>query len=75
MGDGGEGGVMRTSLVVTRGRTSGIPPFFVAFVVTPIASTASELVSSLLFAMKRRKRTISLTYSQVYGAISMNNTM
>ena len=66
---------MRTSLVVTCGRTSGIPPFFVAFVVTPIASTASELVSSLLFAMKRRKRTISLTYSQVYGAISMNNTM
>ena len=59
----------------TWGRTSGIPPFFVAFVVTPIASTASELVSSLLFAMKRRRRTISLTYSQVYGAISMNNTM
>ncbi|GAQ88258.1 Calcium-binding EF-hand family protein [Klebsormidium nitens] len=54
---------------------SNIPPFFVAFVVTPFASTASELVSSLTFAKKKRKRNISLTYSQVYGAITMNNTV
>ncbi|CAI5463408.1 unnamed protein product [Closterium sp. Yama58-4] len=56
-------------------KASHIPAFFVAFVVTPLASNASELISCLIFAMKRRKRTISLTYSQVYGAISMNNTM
>ncbi|CAI5468524.1 unnamed protein product [Closterium sp. Yama58-4] len=56
-------------------RASSIPPFFVAFVVTPLASNASELVSSLYFAMKKRRRTASLTYSQVYGAITMNNTM
>ncbi|CAI5537504.1 unnamed protein product [Closterium sp. Naga37s-1] len=56
-------------------KASHIPPFFVAFVVTPLASNASELISCLIFALKRRKRTISLTYSQVYGAISMNNTM
>ena len=54
---------------------SGIPPFFVAFVVTPLASNASEAISSFIFALKRRQRTISLTYSQVYGAISMNNTL
>eukprot|EP00897_Mesotaenium_endlicherianum_P006020 jgi/Mesen1/5446/ME000271S04468 len=54
---------------------SGIPSFFVAFVVSPLASNASELVSSLLFAMKKKKKTISLTYSQVYGAITMNNTL
>lgn len=35
------------------------------FQVTPFASTASELVSSLTFAKKKRKRNISLTYSQV----------
>ncbi|GJP45439.1 hypothetical protein CLOM_g4828 [Closterium sp. NIES-68] len=56
-------------------RASHIPAFFVAFVVTPLASNASELVSSLYFAMKKRRRTISLTYSQVYGAITMNNTL
>ncbi|KAG0600784.1 hypothetical protein M758_11G060700 [Ceratodon purpureus] len=54
---------------------SHIPPFFVAFVVTPFASNASELVSSIIFAKRRRKRNISLTFSQVYGAITMNNTL
>ncbi|CAK9861780.1 unnamed protein product [Sphagnum jensenii] len=56
-------------------RASGIPPFFVAFVVTPFASNASELLSSIIFARKRRKRNISLTFSQIYGAITMNNTL
>jgi Ca2+/Na+ antiporter len=56
-------------------KASGIPPFFVAFVVTPFASNASELLSSIIFARKRRKRNISLTFSQIYGAITMNNTL
>jgi Ca2+/Na+ antiporter len=56
-------------------RASGIPPFFVAFVVTPFASNASELLSSIIFARKRHKRNISLTFSQIYGAITMNNTL
>ena len=57
------------------GKASGIPAFFVAFVVTPFASNASEVVSSFIFASKKRRRTISLTYSQIYGAITMNNTL
>lgn len=56
-------------------KATGIPSFFVAFVVTPLASNASELVSSLIFAAKKRKRTASLTFSQVYGAVTMNNTL
>ncbi|KAG6542645.1 hypothetical protein Mapa_015976 [Marchantia paleacea] len=55
--------------------SSGIPPFFVAFVVTPFASNASELFSSILFAKQRRKKNISLTFSQLYGAVTMNNTL
>jgi Ca2+/Na+ antiporter len=54
---------------------SRVPPFFVAFVVTPFASNASELLSSIIFAKRRRKRNISLTFSQVYGAVTMNNTL
>eukprot|EP00873_Tetraselmis_striata_P007709 jgi/Tetstr1/427973/TSEL_018047.t1 len=54
---------------------SGIPSFFVAFVVTPLASNSSELVSSLQFASKKRSKNISLTFSQVYGAVTMNNTL
>jgi hypothetical protein len=38
--------------------------------VTPFASNASELVSSLKFASGKRRKNISLTFSQVYGAVS-----
>lgn len=40
------------------------------FVLTPLASNASELVSSLRFAARKRPRAISLTLSQIYGAVS-----
>ncbi|CAM6121703.1 unnamed protein product [Calypogeia fissa] len=56
-------------------KASTIPPFFVAFVVTPFASNASELVSSFFFAKGRRKKNISLTFSQLYGGVTMNNTL
>ena len=56
-------------------KASHVPAFFVSFVITPFASNASELVSSLQFAMKKKVKNISLTYSQVYGAVTMNNTM
>lgn len=56
-------------------KASGVPAFFVAFVITPFASNASELVSSLNFAKKKKIKNISLTYSQVYGAVTMNNSM
>ena len=39
--------------------------FYVSFVVTPICSNASELVSSLLFAAKKKKENVSMTFSQV----------
>jgi len=56
-------------------RQSQIPPFFVSFVVTPFASNASELVSSLLIASKKQSKKISLTFAQVYGAVTMNNSL
>ena len=46
-------------------QASKIPAFYVAFVVTPYASNASELVSSIIFAMRKHKKNISLTFSQV----------
>jgi len=52
-----------------------VAPFYVSFIVTPICSNASELISSLMFAAKKKKENISLTYSQLYGAGTMNNTL
>ncbi|KAJ7387752.1 Alpha/beta hydrolase domain-containing protein 11 [Desmophyllum pertusum] len=52
-----------------------ISPFYVSFVVTPLCSNASELVSSLIFAAKKKKENISMTFAQLYGAGTMNNTL
>ena len=41
-----------------------IAPFFVAFALAPLASNASEMVSSLSFAAGKTRRNISLTFSQ-----------
>lgn len=54
---------------------SKIPKFFVAFVVTPLASNASELVSSLRFAMRKKKKNISLTFSQVTAVVEMDGAL
>eukprot|EP00850_Spirogloea_muscicola_P017192 SM000145S00809 [mRNA] locus=s145:243687:248720:+ [translate_table: standard] len=56
-------------------KASNIPPFIVSFVVAPFASNASEVVSSLIFASKKRRPNVSLALGQVYGAITMNNTL
>ncbi len=52
-----------------------VPAFVVAFVAAPLASNASELITSLHFARSKRSRHISITFNQVYGAVVMNNTM
>jgi Ca2+/Na+ antiporter len=53
----------------------GIPVFYISFILTPFCSNASELVASLAFAAKKKVANTSMTYSQLYGAVIMNNTM
>ena len=52
-----------------------ISSFYLSFIITPVCSNASELVSSFIFAMKKQKDNIALTYAQLYGAVTMNNTL
>ena len=56
------------------GTTTGIPAFLLSFILTPLCSNASEIISSFMMAMKKKRKTISLTFSQVYGAATMNAT-
>ena len=51
-----------------------IPPFYISFLITPLASNASELITSVIFARKKTQKSITLTYSQLLGAAIMNNT-
>ena len=52
-----------------------ISSFYLSFIITPICSNASELMSSFIFAIKKEKENIALTYAQLYGAATMNNTL
>jgi len=54
---------------------TSIPNFVVGFVVVPLASNASELVSSLQFAGAKKQKNISVTFSQIYAAVTLNNTL
>ena len=51
-------------------KASGISPFFISFIATPLATNSSEAISSIIFAKRKRKRNISMTYSQVHWVLS-----
>ncbi|KAF7833939.1 sodium/calcium exchanger NCL-like [Senna tora] len=53
---------------------TSIPSFFVSFVILPFASS-SEMVSALIFASRKKIRTASLTYSEIYGSVTMSNIL
>jgi Ca2+/Na+ antiporter len=49
-------------------------PFYVSFVLAPLASNASEVVSSMYYASKKTRKTITVSLSTLEGAACMNNT-
>eukprot|EP00043_Microstomoeca_roanoka_P015030 m.149825 g.149825 ORF g.149825 m.149825 type:complete len:613 (-) comp16163_c6_seq1:309-2147(-) len=56
------------------GTRIGVPPFYVAFVLAPLASNASELIAAYNYAQKKTKKTIGISLSTLGGAAIMNNT-
>jgi Ca2+/Na+ antiporter len=54
---------------------TSIPSFFISFIVLPIATNSSEAVSAIIFASRKKIRTASLTFSELYGAVTMNNVL
>ena len=53
---------------------AGLSPFYVAFVLAPLASNASEVLASQYYAAKKTRKTITVSLSALEGAASMNNT-
>jgi Ca2+/Na+ antiporter len=51
-----------------------ISPFYVSFVLSPIASNASEMIASTYYATKKTRKTIAVSFSALEGAACMNNT-
>jgi len=53
---------------------ANLPPFYVSFVLAPLASNASEVVASMYYAAKKTRKTMTVSMSALEGAASMNNT-
>lgn len=56
------------------GQRIGIPPFYVSFLLAPMASNASELLAAYSYAAKKTRKTVTISFSTLLGAAIMNNT-
>ncbi len=56
------------------GTITGIPAFFVAFILAPLASNASEILAAYSFALKKTEKHVTISFAQLQGAACMNNT-
>jgi len=56
------------------GEHTGIPAFYISFVLAPLASNASELLSAYTYAAKKSSKSITTALSTLMGAAIMNNT-
>ncbi|BFG29105.1 hypothetical protein CerSpe_153790 [Prunus speciosa] len=54
---------------------TSIPTFFISFIALPLATNSSESVSAIIFSSRKKIRTASLTFSELYGAVTMNNIL
>ncbi|GAX13178.1 hypothetical protein FisN_17Hh108 [Fistulifera solaris] len=53
---------------------ANLSPFYVSFILAPLASNASEVISSQYYASKKTSKTIQVSLSALVGAASTNNT-
>lgn len=51
-----------------------VDAFYVSFVLAPVASNASEIISSYYYAKKKTTKTITVSLTTLEGAAIMNNT-
>lgn len=61
-------------LLGAMGKQLGIGAFYIAFVLAPMASNASELVAASNYAAKKTMKSMTTSLSTLEGAAVMNNT-
>ncbi|PWA89142.1 sodium/calcium exchanger membrane region, EF-hand domain pair [Artemisia annua] len=54
---------------------ANISSFFIAFIVVPLATNARAAISAIKTASHRNERTTSLTFSELYDGVYMNNVL
>ncbi|RDY04255.1 Sodium/calcium exchanger NCL2, partial [Mucuna pruriens] len=55
--------------------SAGLHPFFMSFILVPLATNAREATSAIKEASHKKPRTTSLAISEIYGAVFMNNIL
>lgn len=50
------------------GDRTGIPSFYISFVLSPLVSNASELIASYNYAQKKTSKTITISLATLTGA-------
>jgi len=56
------------------GKMTGVPPFYVSFVLAPLASNASELVAAMKLASRKTQGSMTQSLQTLEGAACMNNS-
>ncbi|XP_073156727.1 sodium/calcium exchanger NCL2-like [Henckelia pumila] len=56
-------------------KATSLPSFYVAFVLVPLATNARLAVSAITESRRKKLHTISLTLSEIYGTVFMNNIL
>ncbi|XP_068652674.1 sodium/calcium exchanger NCL1-like [Aristolochia californica] len=61
--------------VIEFSQATSIPSFYVSFIAMPLATNFSEAVTAIKFAMLKKQKSTSLAFSEIYGRVTMNNTL
>ncbi|KAF6155976.1 hypothetical protein GIB67_039307 [Kingdonia uniflora] len=56
-------------------KAASIPPFFISFILIPLATKFREASSAIKSAGHKKRRITSLAFSEIYGGVFMNNML
>ncbi|KAF7141178.1 hypothetical protein RHSIM_Rhsim06G0204500 [Rhododendron simsii] len=56
-------------------QSATLPSFFISFILVPLATNARGAISAITAARRKKPRTTSLTFSEIYGGVFMNNVL
>ncbi|XP_073273858.1 sodium/calcium exchanger NCL-like [Primulina huaijiensis] len=62
-----------TESILRLSYSMNLPSFCIAFVIVPLAMNARSLIAAILPASRKSERSASLTFSEIYGGVIMNN--
>ena len=66
-----EGADPMVDVLSALGNFIGVAPFYVSFVLAPLASNASELIAAYSYALKKTQKSVTISFTALEGAACM----